>query len=151
MVDQSDVGRSFAPVIAYVEPRRLRYFLDALNEKNRIYREETAAYDAGYLAVPVPPTYLFCLQMLDNESPYEFLAKLRIDPVRVLHGEQSFSYYAPVLVNDTLTIESTVIDVAAKSAGSLTLVVIESNIRNQHDVLVASTLCTIIVQNGEAL
>ncbi|MCF2524853.1 MaoC family dehydratase N-terminal domain-containing protein [Bradyrhizobium sp. G127] len=148
MVDQSDVGRSFAPVIAYAEPRRLRYFLDALNEQNRIYREERAAHDRCCSAIPIPPTYLFCLQMLDNESPYEFLAELQIEPARVLHGEQSFSYHEPVVVGDTLTIVSTVADVAVKAAGALTRVVIESNFRNQHDVHVADTLCTIMVRNG---
>lgn len=151
MVDQSDVGRSFAPLTAYVEARRLRCFLSALNEKNRIYREEKPAHDSGYLAIPIPPTYLFCLQMLDNESPYEFLAELQIEPSCVLHGEQSFSYHAPILVGDTLTIVSTVTDVAEKAAGSLTRVVIESNIRNQHDVHVADMFCTILVRNGGAL
>jgi hypothetical protein len=149
LVDQSDVGRSLAPVTAYVEPRRLRYFLDALNEQNRAYRGEHAAQDA--MAVPVPPTYLFCLQMLDNESPYEFLADLQIEPARVLHGEQSFSYHAPVVVGDTLAIVSTVTDVAVKAAGSLTRVVIESNIRNQDGLHVADMFCTIIVRNGVAL
>lgn len=148
MVDQSDIGRSFAPVIAYVEPRRLRYFLDALNEKNRTYRGQHAAHA---VAIPVPPTYLFCLQMLDNDSPYEFLAELEIEPARVLHGEQSFSYHAPVVVGDTLTIVSTVADVAVKAAGSLTRVVIESSIGNQHGVHVADTLCTIVVRNGASL
>ena len=151
MVDQSDVGRSFAPVTAYVEPRRLRCFLQAQNEKNPIYREEKAARDSGYSTVPIPLTYLFCLQMLDNESPYEFLDDLQIEPARVLHGEQSFGYHAPVVVGDTLTIVSTVADVAVKAAGSLTRVVIESNIRNQHGVHVADTFCTIIVRNGVAL
>lgn len=150
MVDQSDVGRSFAPVIAYVEPRRLRYFLDALNEQNRVYREERAAHDRGCSAIPIPPTYLFCLQMLDNESPYEFLAELQIEPTRVLHGEQSFSYHRPVVVGDTLTIVSTVTDVAEKAGGSLTRVLIQSSIGNQHGIHVADTLCTIIVQNGAA-
>lgn len=151
MVDQSDVGRSFAPLTAYVEPRRLRCFLKAMNEKNRIYREEEAAHDSGYSAIPIPPTYLFCLQMLDNESPYEFLAELQIEPARVLHGEQIFSYHAPVMVGDKLTIASAVADVAVKAAGSLTRVVIESNFRNQHGVHVADTFCTIIVRNGVAL
>jgi hypothetical protein len=59
-----------------------------------------AAKAAGYAAIPIPPTYLFCLEMMDAEKPFEFLEALQIDLARVLHGEQRFSYHAPVVVGD---------------------------------------------------
>ena len=62
-----------------------------------------AAQAAGYAATPVPPTYLFCLEMMDAEQAFEFLTVLGIDLARVLHGEQRFAYHAPVMVGDTLT------------------------------------------------
>ena len=34
----------------------------------------------------MPPTYLFCLEMMDAAEPYEFLTALGIDLARVLHG-----------------------------------------------------------------
>ena len=79
MVDQSAVGHSFTPVTAHVEPGRLRYFLDTLGETNPLYRDPVAAKSAGYAALPIPPTYLFCLEMLDSETPFEFLTALDID------------------------------------------------------------------------
>src|SRR5882757_11212950 len=106
MVDQSAVGRTFTPVTARVEPGRLRYFFNTLGEKNPVYREEGAAQAEGFAAVPVPPTYLFCLEMMDNDTPFEFLNALDINLARVLHGEQSFVYHAPVVVGDTLTFRS---------------------------------------------
>ena len=33
----------------------------------RVYRDEKAAQAAGYGAAPVPPTYLFCLEMMDAD------------------------------------------------------------------------------------
>ena len=57
MVDQSAVGRAFTPVTARVEPGRLRFFLNTLGENNPVYRDGDAP--------PVPPTYLFCLEMMD--------------------------------------------------------------------------------------
>ena len=106
MVDQSAVGHRFTPVTARVEPGRLHYFLNTLSERNPIYRDASAAKAQGYDATPVPPTYLFCLEMMDSDDPFEFLTALDIDLGRVLHGEQSFIYHAPVMVDDTLTFQS---------------------------------------------
>lgn len=64
MVDQSAVGRSFTPVTARVEPGRLRYFVNTIGERNPVYRDAEMARAEGYAAIPAPPTYLFCLEML---------------------------------------------------------------------------------------
>jgi hypothetical protein len=147
MVDQSAVGRGFTPVTARVEPGRLRYFLKTLGEQNSVYCDEKVAQGEGYSATPVPPTYLFCLEMMDAERPFEFLTDLNIDLARVLHGEQRFAYHAPVVVGDTLTFKSRVTDVADKKGGAMTLVVIETEVTNQHGAHVADTARTIVVRN----
>jgi len=147
MVDQSAVGRTLAPVTARVEPGRLRFFFDTLGEQNPVYRNEAAARAAGYPATPVPPTYLFCLEMIDNENPFGFFTELGIDLGRVLHGEQRFSYHAPVLVGDTLTFRSRVSSVADKKGGAMTMVVVETAITNQQGAHVADTARTIVVRN----
>jgi acyl dehydratase len=147
MVDRSAIGRSFTPVTARVEPGRLRFFLNTLGERNPVYRDETAARAKGYSAIPVPPTYLFCLELMDNERPFEFLTDLNIDLARVLHGEQRFNYHAPVLVGDTLTFSSRVTDVADKKGGAMTMVIVETKVTNQQGVRVADTARTIVVRN----
>jgi acyl dehydratase len=147
MVDQSAVGRSFTPVTARVEPGRLRYFFNTLGETNPVYRDAEAARAQGYEAVPVPPTYLFCLEMMDNDKPFEFLTELDIDLARVLHGEQSFTYHAAVMVGDTLAFKSRVTDVADKKGGAMTMIVVETTVTNQHGAHVADTARTIVVRN----
>ena len=147
MVDQSAVGRSFTPVVAHVEPGRLRYFLNTLAERNPVYRDEQAARAQGYSATPVPPTYLFCLEMMDNERPFEFLTELNIDLARVLHGEQRFTYHAPVVVGDTMTFKSRVTGVTDKKGGAMTMVAVETEIVNQNGVRVADTARTLVVRN----
>ena len=147
MVDQSAVGRGFTPVTARVEPGRLRYFLNTLDERNPVYRDEQVALAEGYSAIPVPPTYLFCLEMMDAERPFEFLTELKIDLARVLHGEQRFTYHAPVVVGDTLTFTSRVSDVADKKGGAMTMVVVETRVINQHGAHVADSARTIVVRN----
>jgi acyl dehydratase len=147
MVDQSAVGRSFTPVTACVEPGRLRYFFNMLGERNPVYRDADSARAEGYSAVPVPPTYLFCLEMMDAERPFELLTDLKIDLARVLHGEQRFTYHAPVVVGDTLTFTSRVTDVADKKGGTMTVIVVETKVTNQHGAHVADTARTIVVRN----
>lgn len=140
MVDQSAVGRTFTPVTARVEPGRLRFFLDTLGETNPVYRDEAAA--------PVPPTYLFCLEMMDAPDPFEFLTSLDIDLARVLHGEQRFDYHAPVVIGDTLTLTSRVTEVTDKKGGAMTLIVIVTAVTNQNGIHVADTSRTVVVRNA---
>jgi len=140
MVDQSAVGRSFTPVTARVEPGRLRFFLDTLGETNPLYR--------GGAAAPVPPTYLFCLEMMDAAEPFEFLTALGIDLARVLHGEQRFDYHAPVVIGDTLTFRPRVASVTEKKGGAMTLIVVETAVTNQAGIHVADTSRTIVVRNA---
>lgn len=140
MVDQSAIGRTFTPVTARVEPGRLRFFLDTLGETNPVYRNAATA--------PVPPTYLFCLEMMDATEPFEFLNTLGIDLARVLHGEQRFDYHAPVVVGDTLTFKPRVTDVTDKKGGAMTLIVVETAVTNQNGVHVADTSRTIVVRNA---
>jgi acyl dehydratase len=147
MVDQSAVGREFTPVTARVEPGRLRFFFDTLGEGNPVYREESAAKAAGYAATPVPPTYLFCLEMMDATVPFEFLNALNIDLARVLHGEQRFDYLAPVVVGDVVTFWPRVTSVTEKKGGAMTLIVVETKATNQNGVHVADISRTVVVRN----
>ena len=147
MVDQSAVGREFTPVTARVEPGRLRFFLDTLGESNPLYRDAQAASGAGYAATPVPPTYLFCLEMMDATVPFEFLTALNIDLARVLHGEQRFDYHAPVVIGDTLTFRPHVTGVSEKKGGAMTLVVVETSVTNQNGVHVADLSRTVVIRN----
>jgi acyl dehydratase len=147
MVDQTAVGMTFPPITATVEPGRLRYFFNTTGEKNPVYRDAGTAEAAGYAGQPVPPTYLFCLEMMDNDRPFEFLEALNVDLGRVLHGEQSFTYHAPVVVGDRLTFRSRVTDVADKKGGALTFIGVETEVTNQVGVHVADTRRTIVVRN----
>jgi len=151
MVDQSAVGRAFTPVTARVEAGRLRFFLNTLGENNPVYRDAGAARADGHAAIPVPPTYLFCLEMMDATEPFEFLTALDIDLARVLHGEQRFDYYAPVVVGDTLTFKPRVTSITEKKGGAMTLVVVETKVTNQNDVHVADVSRTVVIRNARPL
>ena len=104
MIDRKFIGHLFPSHTTEVEKGRLRFFAKAIGETNPIYIEESAAKDAGYRSIPAPPTYLFCLEMLDVADPFEEYEKMGIELGKILHGEQTFHYYQPVCAGDTLTL-----------------------------------------------
>lgn len=147
MVDSSAIGMTFTSTHARVEAGRLRYFLDTLGETNPVYRDSSAAKAAGFADRPIPPTYLFCLEMMDGEKPMEFLEELGIDISRILHGEQKFVYRAPVYVGDELTFASTVTGVQHKKGGEMTLVDVTTAVINQRGEKVADCTRVVVVRN----
>jgi len=135
------------PVHARVEPGRLRFFLDTLGETNPVYRGSGAAKAAGFADRPIPPTYLFCLEMMDNEKPYQLLDALKLDISRILHGEQKFVYRAPVHVGDELTFRSSITGVQHKKGGALTMIDITTAVSNQRGEPVAECVRVVVVRN----
>ena len=126
---------------------RLRFFLETLGEANPVFTEDEAAKAAGFAGRPIPPTYLFCLEMIDNDERYAILDALKIDISRILHGEQKFVYRAPVHVDDELTFVSSVTDVQQKKGGALTMVDITTRVTNQRGEPVADCVRVVVVRN----
>lgn len=147
MVDRSIVGRRFTPVHAAVEAGRLRAFFNTLKEANPVYRDPAAAAAAGYDGMPIPPTYLFCLEMMDAENSFEFLDIFGVKIGQVLHGEQRFTYHLPVVVGDRLTFDSVVTDVVDKKGGAMTLITVTTTVTNQRGEHVADTARTVVILN----
>jgi hypothetical protein len=87
VVDATAIGMTFPPTSARVEPGRLRFFLETIGETNPVCRDEDAARQAGFAGRPIPPTYLFCLEMIDNDDRFAILDALGVDIARILHGE----------------------------------------------------------------
>jgi len=150
MVDHSAVGRRLASVTARVEPGQLRFFRATLGEANPVYSDAEAAKAAGYAATPVPPTYLFCLEMMGSEHAFEFLDIIGADLSQILHGEQRFSYKAPVMLGDTLRFEPRIAAITDKKGGAMTLAVIETRVTNQHGAHVADCARTVVILNKVA-
>lgn len=147
MIDEDAIGMTFAPVHTKVEGGRLRYFFETIGERNPVYRDPAAAAAAGYAGIPIPPTYLFCLEMMDAENPFEFLARLKIDISRILHGEQTFVYHAPVVVGDQLAFETRVKSVAQKKGGAMTIIEFVTKVTNHSGRHVADAIRSVVVRN----
>ena len=129
-----------------IEKGRLRFFAKATGETNPIYTDEAAAKAAGYPSLPVPPTFLFAAE-LDAGTLMPALHEMDVNLPRILHGEQQFTYLAPVCAGDTITVESRISDIYDKKNGALEFVVKDSTVTNQRGKQVAEMRSVIVVRN----
>jgi acyl dehydratase len=147
MLDRNYIGHEFPAFTAEIEKGRLKFFAKAVGETNPIYLDEAAALEAGYPALPAPPTFTV---VLDQEAP-EFLPMLDlldIDIAKILHGNQSFEYLAPICAGDTITVAARISDIFDKKGGGLEFVVLETRYTNQDGVLTTRANSTLIVRNS---
>ncbi|MCM8729798.1 MaoC family dehydratase N-terminal domain-containing protein [Hephaestia sp. GCM10023244] len=135
-------GHAFAPTTAIVEPGRLRFFNTAIGALGT----STAAPDIPD-RVPIPPTYLFCLEMLDAANPFAFVEDLGLKITDILHAEQAFVYHTPAYAGDVLLFRGRLEDVYHKKSGQLTFLVQKIDVSNQDGVQVAEIGRTIVVPN----
>jgi acyl dehydratase len=147
MIDKSFIGHTFEPFTAAVEKGRLRFFAKAIGETNPVYFNEEAAIAAGHKSILAPPTFVFSLK-LEGDDALPILDLLKLDIARILHGSQSFEYFAPMVAGDTIRIESRIANIFDKKGGALEFVDMESTFTNQDGVVVAKTIDTLVYRNG---
>ena len=140
------VGYRTRPFSVEVEKGRLRLFAKAIGETDPLYVDEIAAQALGYRSLPVPPTFLFCLEM-ERPDPYDWFRDLGIPLGWVLHGEQAFVYHATACAGDVLTFNGEVIDIYAKKAGALEFLVQHVVISAADGGLVAEFDRTVVIRH----
>ena len=94
MIDKKWIGYELPASVLPIERSRLKFFAKAIGETNPVYTDPSAARDAGYPDLPAPPTFLFAAES-DSGTSMALLADLQIPITKLLHGEQSFTYYRP--------------------------------------------------------
>ncbi|CAN7604502.1 MaoC family dehydratase N-terminal domain-containing protein [Variovorax sp. LjRoot290] len=147
MIDRRHIGHTLPPFKVEVEAGRLRFFAKATGQTDPVYIDEAAARDAGHPGLPVPPTFLFCLEM-ESPNPAAIRELLGMDYRSLLHGEQGFGYHAMAYAGDTLRFSQRIDDIYDKKGGALEFVVRKTRVSNQRDELVAELRCVTVVRNG---
>lgn len=147
MIDRSYIGHSMPAFQVEVEKGRLRFFAKATGQDDPVYTDEAAAHAAGHPTLPVPPTFLFCLEM-ESPDPAALRNLLGLDYRRLLHGEQGFSYHVMAYAGDTLTFEQRIDDIYDKKNGALEFVVRMTRVTNQHGKLVAELRGVTVMRNA---
>lgn len=147
MIDRRHIGLQLPAFEVDVEKGGLRFFAKATGQTDPVYVDDEAARAAGHPGLPVPPSFLFCLEM-DAPNPGELRDRLGIDIARVLHGEQRFVFHGLAHAGDRLRFEQRVADIYDKKGGALEFVVRETRVTNQRGEPVADLIATTVVRNG---
>ncbi len=135
MLDKALIGHELPAYEVLVEKGWLRSFLSATSAETWPQDEKG----------PIPPTYLFCLEMR-GPDPAAMRKLLSIDIGRVLHGEEYFEYHATVFVGDLLRFEPRIADIYEKKGGELEFVVRETRVLRTQE-LVATLRNVTVVRN----
>jgi len=146
MLSKEIIGQRFAQTSAEVEAGRLRFFAKSIGETDPIYTDVQAALTAGYINLPCPPTFLFCLKM-DQPNPFARWQDLGIDLSMILHANQKFTYHQPAVAGDRLTFSGVISDYYVKKNGALEFIVEQTKVVNQRDEHVADLSVTLVVRH----
>jgi len=148
-VDPAFVGTELPGTTLTVDAGRLRFFAKAIGETNPLYTDVAVAKAAGFVDLPVPPTFLFSIE-LENPDQFRWVADQGIDPRFVLHGEQSFTYHSIAHAGDTLTATPRIVDDYSKKGGALEFIVKNTAVTRGDGSAVADLETVIVGRNPGA-
>ncbi|HEX4863419.1 MAG TPA: MaoC family dehydratase N-terminal domain-containing protein [Acidimicrobiales bacterium] len=138
-VDGDLIGRVSARRVVAVERAPVSVFAKAVKDQDPVYQDPRSAKEAGFAAIPAPPTFPFTmpywgaypelqegLEPVRDNPLWNVMGKL--GPGLILHGEQEFEYHRPVLVGDVLRGDDVLADVYEKDTDSavMTFIVTET-------------------------
>jgi len=148
MLDASLIGRETDEFPLPVERCKVREFARALLDDDPIYQDADAAREAGFDSIPAPLTFAVASGHFREDLPV--FESVGFDIKRMLHGESSWEYLAPVTVGDELFARRRIVDVTTrpgKRGGDMTLVTFEIDFVNQKgDPVLRERL--VLIQTG---
>lgn len=140
------IGHTLAQITFEIERGKIREFAAATGDPNPIYTNRTAAQAAGYEDTPVPPTFgtVMGFWALGTENQ---VAELGFPVAGVLHGEEEYTYLAPIYPGDVLNGRQKVVSIAERKGktGSMQIITLETVYTNQDGQAVLKASTTIVI------
>jgi len=137
------LGKPSRPVKNEVEKGAIRKFAQAIGDNNPLYNDEDYARNTRFGALVAPPTF-------SRTFDYGAIEGLSLPPDGLIHGEQSFTYYRPVVAGDVLFCSSQLTRVFQRSGrlGTMVFLVFENSAVDSSDRLVLKETSTVIYRKG---
>lgn len=133
------VGRASSPIRNEVEKGAIRRFAQALGDTNPLYWNEDYARSMGYKSVVAPPTF-------SRTFDYGTIADFALPQEGLIHGDQSFTYYAPIVAGDVLYCSSQLLQVKERKGrlGRMVFLVLEQSVKDEQGNLRLQEQTTVI-------
>jgi acyl dehydratase len=146
MLNKTFIGKELPTFHATADAGQLALFAKATGETRPEYIDESAARDAGHPGLPLPPTFLFSLELTHPSAGWR--KEIGIENSRILHGEQSFRYHRLAYAGERLPFQSRIADIYDKKGGALSFVVRETRVSNARGEHVADLRSVLVHRNG---
>ena len=150
MPDRALIGKTSAANRVAPSADSIREFSKAVGETNPIYFDRDAARAAGFADVVAPPTYpvAFMAEVMDPDLFYE----LDLNIPSLVHGEQEFEYFRPLVAGEELSVQGRVGDMWEKQgqSGMLDFVVLEATASDKDGKPVYVSRVTLISKRALA-
>jgi acyl dehydratase len=146
---QDLIGKESPEFQVPVEWGKIREFASAIGDKNPIYHDPEYARRTPFGKALAPPTFTVIKSFWRQGGSNQEMAGF--DNRYVLHGEEEYEYFAPVLAGDVLTCKARISDAfekAGKRGGKMIFVVFEFTFYNQRREKVLVSRSTLIQTGG---
>ena len=144
VLDLSLVGHETEPEQVVIAAGDIRAFADAIGDTNPIFHDESAAKQAGFAHIPVPPSFITRLRV-----PF---AEAGLDPLhsQILHGEQEYAYTRPLLSGDTVVGRHRIGSIKQSGRGDLAIMTLEQFVDDLDGERIATGKATLLVRSSSA-
>ena len=144
MPNRALIGRETKPTAAEVVSEEIAAFARAIGDENPLYVDPESAKRSPFGKVVAPPTFPIRIGAAAGD-PEVFLA-LDLNYASLLHAEQEFEWFRPLLAGEKLTLTGRVGDMYEKpgKSGILDFVVMEQIAKDERGETVYIARTTLI-------
>lgn len=147
-VNEALVGLSYPPGQPYrVTCAKIQEFAEATGATSPLHFDRDAARASGFREVVAPPTFAVVVAQI-AEAAYIEDPEAGIDFSRVVHAEQSFEHFRPIIGGDELSTTLHVQSVVHR--GPLTFVTTRAEIEDEAGRAVSTVISTLAVRGESA-
>jgi len=117
-----------------VERGKIAELTASLGDDNPIYHDREAAEAEGYPDILAPPTFS-TVAVLWSGTLFKAFHELKMPLSRIMHAEQEYEYFCPILPGDTLHAVMEVKSIVERKgkSGTMDFVLLETIFTNQHN------------------
>ncbi|UCD56877.1 MAG: MaoC family dehydratase N-terminal domain-containing protein [Candidatus Hydrogenedentota bacterium] len=144
MVDKSAIGKTTPTYEMEVEKGHIRRFAQAIGDDNPLYYDEEYAKKSRYGSIIAPPTF----PTVFGFEGERVLAGLDINYARLLHGEQEYEYFKPIMAGDTISFSTKITDIFEREgkSGMMDIIKTEMTGNNQKGEKVFAARSTVVIR-----
>ena len=148
---QQYIGTEAPPHVVHVEKELVQRYVDAVQDGNPLWSDESYAGATRWKGTIVPP-YIFCALMTITKCSSESgvvpvpAPNVPLPRKNVLEGEETWEFFAPLRVGDTATSRVRLDDVKVREGrlGEMFIMTYAAETVNQRGELIARSSNTIV-------